>query len=148
MRTPDAVADAAEPLIELLAAQCSDLEQLLALARRETDAAERRDFDEIMRVVDARATLGERLETYHRQIADMRARLGSSADAATTSPTAHRLASLVADIQTADRRTMPLLVAARTEAAEGLAKLDAGRKTAGAYASPGRVGPIALDRQA
>ncbi|MGH9902184.1 MAG: flagellar export chaperone FlgN, partial [Pyrinomonadaceae bacterium] len=89
----------ADSLIELLTAQCADLEQLLALARRETDAAERRDFDEIMRLTNERATLGERLEVFHRQLAELRARMGEGAEAALRGRTAERVTQLAVAVQ-------------------------------------------------
>lgn len=146
MASRDQIESAAEPLVDLLTAQCADLEALLVLARRAEEAAGRADFEEVMRVVTERATLGERLETYHRRVADMRAKLEDSGDRIVSGPVAKRVASLVVEIQTTDGRTAPLLTAARTEALERVGRLDAARKS-GAYLNSQRSSPIACDRR-
>jgi hypothetical protein len=146
MVSPDKIEAAAEPLMDLLAAQCADLEALLSLARREEAAAGRGDFEEVMSVVIERATLGERLETYHRRISEMRERLEDSGNRAIASPAARRVASLVVEIQATDSRTTPLLAAARTDAVERVGRLDTARRT-GSYLNQQRSSPIACDRR-
>jgi hypothetical protein len=135
-------------LMELLIAQCADLEALLALARRETDAAERGDFDELMRVVEARATLGERLEVYHRQIAELRQRLGAAGEAALRSAAAAQATTLATEILALDARTRPLLLSTRNQLSEECLRLDQTRRGANAYLREGHRPPIAYDQRA
>ncbi len=150
MTSPDtSIAPHADSLIEILAAQCSDLEMLLLLARRETVAAEAGDFDEIMRVVEERATLGERLEIYHRQIAEMRARMEKTFDAVAQSDNALRTVSLIASIHVQDARTRPLLLAARAGLETEQANLNQFQRGAGAYLQDKRFHtPVACDQRA
>lgn len=138
----------ADSLIEILTAQCADLEKLLAEARRQTVAVERDDFDEVLRIVGERAALGERLEVYHRQIAELRARMGEGFDAALNDGAARRASGLVVQIQAQDARTLPLLLAARDEAAGRSLALSTGQRTASAYARTQRRGAVACDRLA
>src|SRR2546428_1987470 len=88
----------ADSLLDLLIGQCADLEALLRLARREEEAVKARNFDELLRVTEERATLGERLEVYHRQIAEMRLRLGEAAAPVLRSEAASRATLLVTGI--------------------------------------------------
>lgn len=138
----------ADSLIEILTAQCADLEKLLAEARRQTAAVEGRDFDEVMRIVGERAALGERLEIYHRQIAELRARMGEGFERALSDGSAARASSLVAEIRAQDARTLPLLIAARDEAAGKSLSLRAGQRGTNAYARAERRGSVACDRLA
>ena len=147
MRAENLNADA-DTLIDLLTAQCADLETLLTLAKRETAATEGGDFGEVLSVVDERARLGERLEVYHLQVAEMRARLGADADAILSCETAHRTTRLVAEIQAQDRRTLPLLTARREEVNAALARLRQTERHARAYQPDARREPVACDRRA
>lgn len=122
-----------DSLIAILADQCGDLETLLALARSETRAVEARDFGEVMRVVSERAALGERLESYHRQLAELRQRLGESCEPGLRSAAAARSVALVVEIQAQDARTRPLLLAAQCELLDESLKLDQARRGVGAY---------------
>ncbi len=132
------VVQQAEPLIEILAAQCTDLEALLRLAQRETAAAERKNFGEMMQVIDERATLGDRLEVYHRQIAEMRTRLSdASLTPILSSEVAQQTVRLAADIQAQDARTRPLLLQARTDTLLQLNQTQQSRKGVGAYLREG-----------
>ena len=63
--------------VELLAAQCSDLERLLSLAKDETEAAREGRFTRIWDIVTERSIIGKRLETFHQQIAELRSALES-----------------------------------------------------------------------
>lgn len=135
-----------DSVMEILAAQCADLESLLALARRETVAAERNDFKAIMEIVGERATLGERLEIYHRQIAEMRLRLSESVETAFGSGAATRATELAVDIQTQDRQTHRLLTAAREEAASALSRLNQGRRSITGYLRDPRPIATACDQ--
>jgi hypothetical protein len=133
--------------MELLVAQCADLETLLTLARRETAAVEQSDFKAIMQIVGERATLGERLEVYHLQIAEMRRRMSDCVELALGSPPATRALELAVDIQTQDTRTHRLLTAAREEAAAALSRLDRGRRSITGYLRDPRPAAVACDQR-
>ena len=135
-----------DSVMEILAAQCADLETLLALARRETAAVEQSDFKAIMRIVGERASLGERLEVYHRQIAEMRRRMSDSVERALGSRPATRAAELAVDIQAQDTHTHRLLMAAREEAATALSRLDQGRRSITGYLRDHRPAAVACDQ--
>ncbi|MBI1766221.1 MAG: hypothetical protein HYR56_32860 [Acidobacteria bacterium] len=129
-------------VLDLLIAQCTDLEALLALARQEEQAATARNFDEVLRVVNERATLGERLEVYHRQIAALRDTLGKAETdlASTPAPAgltqtalAGQTAALVAAIRATDARTQPLLLAARHDLRAEQCQLDKTQRGVNAY---------------
>lgn len=137
----------AESVMEILAAQCADLEALLALARREGEAAERRDFEEIMRIVGERASLGDRLEVYHRQIAEMRQRLhGPEENAFCGEAATKRAVGLVVDIQTQDARTRQSLSEARAESTTALTRLNKGRRGVHGYLRDPRSASVAYDQ--
>jgi hypothetical protein len=132
--------------MDILFAQYSDLEALLVLARREAEAAEHRDFDQILEVVKQRATLGDRLEVYHRQLAELRSKLGSTYGPQLEDPVVARTVSVVEAIRLEDSRTLPLLVAARGEALEQSMRAGQARRNLGAYASGGPKTPVACDK--
>lgn len=136
----------ADSLMEILAAQCADLEALLALARRETEVAGQNDFSALIEIVGERASLGERLEVYHRQIAEMRQRLSEPVEAALRSDVATRAAELAVDIQSQDARTRTLLMAAQREAATALSRLNQGRRSITGYLRDVRPAAIACDQ--
>ena len=138
----------ADSVLDLLIAQCADLEALLVLARREAQAAENRNFDEVLRVAEERATLGERLEVYHRQIAEMRQRLGELAEPALRTDTAKRTTALATQILAEDARTYPLLLAARSELLHEQQQLDRSQRAVNAYLQDGPRLSIACDRRA
>ncbi len=138
----------ADSLLDLLIAQCEDLETLLVLSRGETAAAAARDFDEILRITAARATLGERLEVYHRQIADLRQHLGAAAESALQSPTATRIAELVNSVQAQDHQAHSLLLAARQEIDHERKQLNQIQRGLTAYLSDGRMPAVACDQLA
>jgi hypothetical protein len=132
-------------LLDLLIAQCADLETLLSLARRSLAAAEASDFAEVLRVVEERATLGERLETYHRQIAEMRLRLGDAAEPAIQGAVARRAAMLASEVLTTDARSRPLLVAARGRLAGECLRVDRTKRGLSAYLRDGRKSALVCD---
>ena len=144
--TDDSLRAQAEPLIDLLIAQCADLEALLALARHEAEATETRDFDEVMRIVGSRAALGERLEVYHRQIAEMRARMGEAAESVLRAETSARAAQLITRIQTQDRRTRALLLEARQETANNLRRMERAQRGTSAYLRAAKPPAVACDQ--
>ncbi|HEX4949609.1 MAG TPA: hypothetical protein VFZ34_23235 [Blastocatellia bacterium] len=138
----------AASLLDLLIAQCEDLETLLVLSRHETTAAAARDFAEIIRITAERATLGERLEIYHRQIADLRQRLGGPAEMALESPTATRIAELVNRVRAQDDQTRPLLLAARQEIEQEWKQVHQVQRGLTAYLNEGRMPAVACDQLA
>lgn len=138
----------ADSLLGLLIAQCEDLEVLLALSRSETTAAAARDFDEIIRLTAERATLGERLEVYHRQIAELRQRLGTAAEGAFQSPTATRIAELVNSVQAQDQRVQMLLLEARQAIDHEQKQLHQTQRGLTAYLNEGRMPAVACDQLA
>lgn len=148
MTTASRITAEADTLLDLLIAQCKDLESLLALSRGETAAVEARDFDEIIRITSERATLGERLEVYHRQIAEMRQRLGAAAETAMQSPTVTRIAELVNSVQAQDRQTQPLLLTVRQEVAHEQQHLNQVQRGLTAYLNEGRIPAVACDQLA
>lgn len=128
-------------MLDLLIAQCSDLEALLGLARREEAAVQARDFDELLQVVSERATLGERLAVHQRQIADLRQQLGASGafERACQSDVAQQTTALVHEIQATDARTQPLLLATRQTINEEQQRLERGQRGVNAYLREGRM---------
>lgn len=142
------VVPAADSLLDLLIGQCEDLEKLLALSRRETEAAERRDFEEVLRVVAERATLGERLEVYHRQIAELRLRLGERAAPVLRHESVARAVDLAHRVLAQDETTRPRLAAARDEAAERQRQLAQTRRGVTAYLQDGARTSLACDQLA
>lgn len=138
----------ADSLLDLLIAQCVDLETLLTLSRSETAAVETRDFEEVIRITTERATLGERLEIYHRQIAEMRQRIGAAAETVMQSPTATRIAELVNGIMAQDGYTRPLLLAVREEIDQQRRQLNHAQRGLTAYLNEGRMSAVACDQLA
>jgi hypothetical protein len=134
----------ADSVFDLLIAQCEDLAALLALARREEEASTAKDFDEILRVVAERATLGERLEVYHRQLAELRQQL-DLAESMWQTDVARQTVALVAEIQATDARTRPLLLAARGELVGEQQRLTQAQRGVGAYLRDGHTA-VACDR--
>lgn len=138
----------ADSLLDLLIAQCTDLEVLLALSRKETAAVEARDFDEVIRLTAERATLGERLEVYHRQVADMRQRLGAAAETVMHSPTVTRITELVYGIMAQDSYTRPLLLELREDIDQQRQHLTRAQRGLTAYLNEGRMPAVACDQLA
>lgn len=126
------IAEKSDSLIELLAAQCRDLEQLLAIAREETRHAEAQDFEKILEIVSERAKIGERLEVFQRRISELRGFLGESAEVKR-----HQLASRIVEIASLtleqDQKTRLLLNGVKEETAHELRNLDTGSKNANVY---------------
>jgi hypothetical protein len=137
-----------DSLIAILTAQCADLENLLSLSKCERLAVEKNDFDSLMEVVRERATIGERLEVYHRQIAELRSRLGQAAEPLMGNDVARRAVELVGDIQTQDALTRPLLMAARNDAHLTLQRLNQSHRHTSAYLRESRQYAIACDQHA
>lgn len=134
--------------MDLLIGQCADLEGLLALARRETIAAEQHDFDELVIVAQDRASLGERLESYHRQIAELRAKIGGAAEPVLDNPVVNETVRLAVEIQALDARTKTMLATTRTDTRNAIATLEQGRRNFVAYLQSDARGGYKCDRRA
>lgn len=134
MWNPTAIDRQADTLLDILIAQCEDLEQLLVLARQERLAVEREDFEELIRVVQSRGALEGQLQIHQRQIADLRQQLGeASMQGLMKTPAAARAAELVNGILLQDEQTRPLLLAVRGGIAEEIRQLDLKRRRMKAY---------------
>lgn len=124
-----------DALIDLLAAQCGDLEKLLSLAREETAAVEKRDFEQIFSIVSERATVGERLEIFQKQVAELRARLSDGDNMFLQNPIVEKTNRLIFEIMAQDNLNRPLLESAKTEAATELNQLDSSQRRSNAYSN-------------
>ncbi len=133
MNTPEIIAEKSDSLIEILTAQCADLETLLALAQDEARATEARDFEGVLKIVSKRAALGTRLETYRLQIAELREYLGANDKAAVNSEIAARVIEIANLTWEQDQKTKLLLTGVRDEAVNSLADLEKGRRGSNAY---------------
>lgn len=137
-----------QTLIDLLVDQCSDLESLLTLARRETTAAESGDFDSVLDVARERASLGERLEVYSRQISELRNKLGQDNHHLSEHTLAKQAVQLLLNIRSQDNETTSLLLAARTRIGESIAQLDQRHRNSIAYLQNGIASGLNCDRLA
>lgn len=113
------VEEKADSLIDLLTEQCADLESLLALAREESDAASQGNFAKIIDVYEERSELGERLETFQKQISELREQL----DKSVPQPISNRINEMVTQTLTYDNNTKKLLTAANEKANEEMSQL-------------------------
>jgi flagellar biosynthesis/type III secretory pathway chaperone len=153
---PSSIEAQAEPLLNLLIAQCRDLEELLTLARRETAAVEKSNFEELMQVVKARASMEQKLEVHQRQIAEMRQRLDESSDAQAggvvqsvmEGAVALRAQELVSGILMQDEHTRPMLTAVRSNLAEEIRVLNQKRRRINAYLREAEKHSLACDQLA
>lgn len=137
-----------DSLMDLLIAQCSDLEGLLVLARRENVAAHSQDFGELFAVFDERATLGDRLETYHRQVAELRGRLGPGAGSNIDPVLSTKTVQLVVEIQSQDRETTALLISNQAMTSRELASLGYRQRSSLAYMQGAPGNGLKCDQQA
>lgn len=133
-----------DSLIDLLTAQCGDLEKLLALARQETRAAEEKDFEMIMEIVSERELLSRRLETFQQQISELRGKL-TEADELNKTRMSARVVELASQTLAQDATTRKLLTASRLEASNKIMNLSNTRRGANAYIGENKRG-LAYDR--
>lgn len=129
-----------DSLIELLAAQCSDLEKLLLLAREETLAAEQGKFLKIWDIVSERAEIGKRLETFQQQIGELRGCLESKGENISQYDVTNRVIELANKTLAQDQKTRLLLTASRTEVIDNLKNLDKSQYTTNAYLHENKKG--------
>lgn len=134
MASPDKIKKQSDSLIELLTAQCADLEKLLSLAREETVAAEGRDFDGVLRVVSERAVMSEKLETFQRQIAELRERIGGDAqEAVWQGGLTAKMSEVIREIITHDTQTHLLLTGLRQNSVNELNNVEYTYRSSNAY---------------
>ena len=129
-----------DSLIGLLAAQCVDLEALFDLAQKETEAAGLRDFEAILSIVTERTRIGQKLEVYQRQIAELRGFLAASEQAYESSPIAARMTAPAEQIFTQDSKTKLLLSEAREETSLELRNLATGKRSVSVYMQEAQKG--------
>jgi flagellar biosynthesis/type III secretory pathway chaperone len=138
----------ADSIIEILVAQCADLEQLLSLARAENAAATAGDFASLLRIVNERAPIGERLESYHRQIAELRARLSAGDESFMHNWAAQRAIELSNEILQRDAETRARLDESKKSLTLKLTRLQHARRSVEIYAREDLRIPVAYDRLA
>jgi hypothetical protein len=136
-----------DSVMEILATQCSDLEALLALARLEREAVEKQDFTTLFEIVSDRATLGERLEVYHRQISSLRLAMGGKDLSDYPSNPVARASDLVKEILEQDACTRPLLIAAFRDTGERINEVVHKQQRSRAYGREANTKSLAYDRR-
>jgi hypothetical protein len=141
------VVDHSDSVMEILAAQCGDLEALLALARMEREAVEKQDFTVLFEIVGERATLGERLEVYHRQISSLRLAMGDHNLSDYPGNPAARASHLVEQILEQDAHTRPLLIAAFRETGERINDVVHKQQRSRAYVREANTKSLAYDQR-
>ena len=122
-----------DSLIELLAAQCSDLEKLLALAREETLAAQQGKFLKIWDIVAERDAIGKRLETFHRQISELRGHLESKGESVSQYDITNRVVELANQTLLQDQATRLLLMESSEKTVGELKNLEKSHYGTNAY---------------
>jgi hypothetical protein len=133
MNTSEKIKENSDSLIGLLAAQCLDLEVLFDLAQKETKAAEQRDFETILGIVTQRARIGQKLETYQRQIAEFRGFLGNAEKTSAGVQVTARIVQLTEQTLAQDHKTRLLLTGVREETAAELRNLATGKRSVNVY---------------
>lgn len=133
MNQTHAISEQSDSLIGLLTDQCADLERLLALAREETVAAELGNFGTLLNISSERAEIGKRLETFQRQIAELRGFLGKNEDNPKQEEVTKRAVELASLTLEQDQKTLLLLTTMREQVGEDLKKLETGNRNANIY---------------
>jgi len=133
MASYDNLAKNSDSLIGLLAAQCSDLEKLLALAREETLAAQQGKFLKIWDIVSERDAIGKRLETFHHQISELRGHLESKGESVNQYDITNRVIEFANMTLAQDQKTRLLLTTSQEQATEGLSNLEKSHHGTNAY---------------
>jgi hypothetical protein len=144
MTQHQAISTKSDSLISLLSDQCADLERLLALAREETVAAELGNFGTLLNISSERAEIGKRLETFQRQISELRGFLGKNEENPQQEEITKRAVELASLTLEQDQKTLLLLNAVRNQASDGLKKLETGNRNTGIYLREQQKG-LALD---
>lgn len=140
MQSSEKIVEKSDSLIELLTAQCGDLENLLALARRETKAAEQNDFEAIFEIVSERSKVSCRLETFQQQINELRGFLSANESNSKQNEIAARITEIGNLTLAQDGKTRTLLIAARDSAALELQNIEKANRGTNAYLRDTRKG--------
>lgn len=128
------IADASDSLIDLLTAQCSDLEKLFSLAREENKAAELGLFGLVLNITSERSEISKRLETFHQQIAELRGFLGKSNEKTQKyNNVSDRVVELANMTLVKDQETRLLLTTSRDKSNEELRKIEFGNRGTNVY---------------
>lgn len=122
-----------DTLVQLLAEQCSDLEKLLCLAKEETTAAQEGKFTRIWDIVSERSRIGRRLETFHRQIAELRDTLHTQGESLANLDITGRVIELANLTLLQDQHTRKLLSETQTRTNEDLINLEKSHNGTSAY---------------
>ena len=139
------ITNKSDSLIDLLTAQCADLENLLTLAREETLAAEQGNFLGILDIVSDRERIGKRLETFHRQIAELRTGLGENNETFRRNEITKRVVEIANLTIAQDKKTQLLLQTSREKAAEELNNIEKSYRGNNAYLREQKKG-LAYDK--
>jgi flagellar biosynthesis/type III secretory pathway chaperone len=127
------ITNKSDSLIELLTAQCADLEKLLNLAREETLAAEQGNFLGILDIVSDRERIGEKLETFQRQIAELRNGLGETNESVRRNEITKRVVEIANMTINQDKKTQLLLNTSRERSVNELNNLEKSFRGNNAY---------------
>ncbi len=136
-----------DSLIELLTAQCDDLETLLSLARAETAAVEQKNFQAVLEIVTERNLILQSLEVFQKQINALREDLIAAEKKSPQKDLASRIVEIANLTLAQDKKTKNLLTESRDEAVEELQKLEKSQRGANAY-SPRNGKGLAYDKKA
>lgn len=136
----DNIIEQSGSLISLLTAQCTDLEELLTLAREETAAAEQGNFLSILDIVTERERIGKRLEDFQRQTERLRATLEGGKPMA--AELANRIVETARLTMEQDMRTRMLLDTAKESLRAELDVVERRSRSMGGYRRPEEKGTV------
>ncbi len=142
MQKTENIKNKSESLIEILTEQCSDLENLLSLAREETNAAKQGNFGRIIDIYSERDEIGKRLETFQKQITELREHL----DETIPNDVSNKIKEVVNLTLTQDKQTKKLLTTSRNETALELKNLNNTQRNTNVYLKERRKG-LAFNKQ-
>jgi len=123
--------DNSNSIIEILVAQCQDLEKLLVLAKQETLVLQKNDFEQLFIIIKERATLSSRLELYHKQLADLRSAI--TQNQVTPENIVNTTVDLVSAIQTQYAQNGLLLLEAKEKLFKERQQLEQTRRGVDSY---------------
>jgi flagellar biosynthesis/type III secretory pathway chaperone len=134
-----------DSLMDLLAAQCADLEALLLLARRESVAARMGSFEDLLTITQARLGLGEQLEEHHRQIMSLRETFAGPQRSRAADELTERTRQLAVEIQAHDAGTTALLVTSRARLGQEISALEKNQQNSMAYLQYARANGLNVE---
>lgn len=138
------ISDNSDSIIEILVAQCKDLERLLVLAKQETIALQRDDFNQLFGIVKERTILSSRLEVYHKQLAELRSVIAPNHS--TPDHIVNTTTELVIAIQTQYEQSQPLLLVAKEKLFKEKQQLEQSRRGVDSYLHSYNPTSVAYDR--